>query len=156
MIKTINTGVAELMLIKAPDGYLAYTMKQDRFKNVELVFDCIDKEKTYRFTSDFKWEDIGIAHNLSEYVWATIVENVGSWMNLYRNYEQEEPYFDTATESGKSLMEANQIYFENPYGLHEIECGNTCSCVSGCYQAQNWYNAQKNTGKWVVLKKTNV
>lgn len=171
MIKTINTGFAELVLVKLPEDST----------NIRLGNHCIGfNSKMWTSDKDSNgwciiklWlgakkelEYIGIAHDLTEEAWKRIVVNheipfdKGNF--CYPDYmvygSKGFKAFDTATESGLSLLRANEVYFENPLG--EKPCENDYDfdgIINGeydfNYDTSKWINAQENTGKWVVLKK---
>jgi hypothetical protein len=179
MIKQINTGIAELLLVKVPDektkileqfpnGYffLHYgSPKMDHSGAVYLAYKYsgathylipvgIQKE----FPDDY--DSLGIAHELSEEVWATLVEK-NETGTLYEDYElfrgHLQNYFDTATESGLSLLRANRVYAENPYEKPKFTpayVGHFASSDYSFQQLEKQYNrAQESTGKWIILRK---
>lgn len=151
MIKHINTGIAELIAVKVPDGTYGFSTERRTGNRMHLTW--LEERLLYPKGSleildatelpKGDWSLLGIAHDLTEEVWESVLPKARML------------YFDTATESGLSLLEANEIYAVNPYGWHEPECGNTCSCVAGCYENARWNKAQQNVGKWVMLKKIN-
>lgn len=64
------------------------------------------------------YEFVGFASSLSEKEWAGIVKDVLYYGIKYHNYIDEYAPFETATESGKSWLEANGIAdWTNPFLL---------------------------------------
>lgn len=170
MTKQINTGVAELLLVKVPDDAQGFRICNGPNYWISYMHSIQLHEHINHYMGELElveipkgnYELLGIAHELTEKVWATIVEHTGFHMGLptYKDYGTTDlPYYGTsATESGLSLLRANEVFNKNPYGIDPYGlvspvCGETCSCVVGCYQAANYDDAQQNTGKWVLLKK---
>lgn len=66
-----------------------------------------------------KYTRIGFVRNLTEKEWAGIAERICAYKPFYFDYTEKLNHFWTATESGKSLLEANGIddTWSNPYLL---------------------------------------
>lgn len=153
MIKTINTGVAELVLVKSDPSKKSFKSRKFFVENqngysllIEKKIDC----KVVVCRLEGSYELLGIAHGLSEEVWKTIVD-VNAGLGKYKDYVSDFNIgFDTATESGLSLLRANEIFDVNPYEDQQF-------VMAFSNNHENRYDkAQQNTGKWVFLKKTNV
>lgn len=163
MIKTINTGVAELVLVKVPEDATIFRIR----KNSSGI-DCLtypdDPNYPYcgftfkRLPENTVWEILGIANELTEDIWHSIVKE--SYFGFYKDYvANNDNACDTATESGLSLLWANEVYSVNPYGDRpDINDYVFHGYILESHRSdlQKWDKAQETTGKWVVLKKTNV
>lgn len=160
MTKQINTGVAELLLVKVPDD----SFRQEFYYSALCCYDkegksCGVIELGLKITR--KYELLGIAHELTEEVWATIVDISFDSPRMYLDYDSTMgcgmPGL-TATESGLSLLRANECYAVNPYVKPEF-----AALIGGRkpFEAVSEYNrliiqfdkAQQNTGKWIALKR---
>lgn len=161
MIKTINTGISELVLVKVPDKSHKHLFTKIHGDN-DLVFYIENEFPKVVTIPDGKYELLGIAHDLTEEVWRKIVKtnfrfNI-KYNTLFLDYSTMHFKFKTATESGLSMLRANEIYDVNPYGE---ECRSYSEVIDGAdvfelkEDMDNWTKAQQNTGKWVVLRKTN-
>lgn len=165
MTKQINTGIAELLLLLLPEGVTECQPRWIEGKDVLQQLSIAVYGSTIDIElPDGNWEELGIAHELTEEVWSTIVEHTGFHMGLptYKDYGTDDLPYDTtsATESGLSLLAANDVYAVNPYGdqphntglVHLYPTGDEIMDAS-LNEAIAWNKAQQNTGKWVLLKK---
>lgn len=166
MIKHINTGIAELIAVKVPDDAIPIEVNQCTFYfEVGLGDNTTIK---YMALPDGDWNILGIAHELTEDVWDTLIKNDGGYLfdndpNFYNSYPDFElldhPFdsasFRTATESGLSLLEANEVYAVNPYGEDEPEDIEHLGAFTQMMRQRHreWKKCQQTTGKWVLLKK---
>lgn len=160
MTKQINTGVAELLLVKVPDDATGFSMC---FHSTRMIFKTSDVSYPRTVGGDaFIDFDrgpkrmLGFAHDLTEEVWATIVAKTygpdSDEPDRYLDYWENEWIAFTATESGLSLLRANECYAVNPYGktrpwIHDEDAGTDRE-----HLGYNWDHAQQNTGKWIALK----
>lgn len=151
MIKHINTGVTELIAVKVPD----HSHEHELYYSTLCSYDetgksCGFVELELKITRNYQL--LGIAHELTEEVWDTLVDkkpDVNS-IEYFEDYSGKGWGLDTATASGLSLLEANEVYAVNPYeDKEESDDGNFFGLVDAVMHRQ----AQQNTGKWVLLKK---
>lgn len=153
MIKTINTGVAELVLVKVPeDMNITVSNTQIEWGNSFSSGGVKLPMGNYKL--------LGIAHDLTEEVWRKIVKtnfrfNI-KYNTLFLDYSTMHFKFKTATESGLSLLRANEVYDENPFGKNRPFIYDEDAGTEREHLGYKWDKAQETTGKWVVLKKTNV
>lgn len=107
---------------------------------------------------DGEWEYLGFSTELNEEQWKEIIESAGwPYIGLYKNYSTDEsgklnhkPY-PTASQSGLSLLEANQCYSKNPYGeyIQDLADGKYKDTKE---KHDKFQQAQENTGSWLLLK----
>jgi len=167
-MKHINTGKAELLLVKFPDGAKNLFMHKDK------LFWAIDKHPWGEFEKlpSETWKILGSPFELTEEQWKDIVAPIpveippgpgndfcGDCFYGYLDYELpgeyagwggDAGYCGTATESGLSLLLANNIYRENPYGEKPHE---TFNHPEWEYIRAKWQDAENNVGNWICLIK---
>lgn len=159
MIKTINTGVAELFLVKVPDKSHKHLFTKIHGDN-DLVFYIENEFPKVVTLPSGNYKLLGIAHELTEDVWRKIVKtnfrfNI-KYNTLFLDYSTMHFKFKTATESGLSLLMADGIYAENPLCKNRPFITKMFAFCASIFIVNKWDKAQETTGKWVVLKKTNV
>lgn len=159
MTKQINTGVAELLLVKVPDD--AHDI--DYRNGVKLLSWLTKHSSSYEgidfYEPEYDCELLGIAHELTEEVWDTLVESpidISGGISVYHDYTETILCCVTATESGLSLLRANEVYAVNPYPDPELTMkqGDGFTYYGASDEEFDQYDkAQQNTGKWIMLKK---
>lgn len=123
----IVTNGKTYLVVEIPDGYTKFRIAEFSRSGNWLVE---TEEKTLNSWKvkipNGEWSILGFALYLSEKEWAGIVKQypiVRNGRTFYKNYGKqvickETPWVDTATESGKSWLEANGIAdFKNPFIL---------------------------------------
>lgn len=156
MTKQINTGVAELLLLLLPEGV---TECQPRWIEGKDVLQQL-RIAVYGSTIDIElpdgnWEELGVAHELTEEVWDSVLPSYSIQDEFdYMRYDNLE-FCETATESGLSLLRANECYAVNPYGRDEPEGIKHIGVFAQLMRQKHklWNEAQQNTGKWILLRK---
>lgn len=157
-MKEIQTPAGKILCVKVPIG--SYNHYIDKSGNINYQWDNHVKEGSYMLLGGYsKWQILNTASKLTEEQAKEIVEY---GIGYYRDYSAKEfnlMCFDTALESFKSLMTAEGIYTENPYGdkpgyieengqfdANEIEYLNQEARIK-------WQQAEENTGEWLILIK---
>lgn len=166
MIKIITTNVAELLCVKVPENSYRHLFTNIHGDN-DLVFYIKNEFPKFVTLPDGNYQLLGIAHGLTEEVWREILPPILGWSKtLYYNHQSKcsdyrdivDSAFDKATESGLSLLRANEVYDVNPF--EEKPCEKDYAfdgLINGeydfNYDTSKWINAQQNTGNWLMLKK---
>lgn len=166
MIKTINTGVAELLCVKVPEDAIPMEVNQCTF-----YYESKGEVK-YIALPDGNYQLLGIAHELTEKVWDSVIGKRPTFapeVFFYPDYTYKGADFsalNTATESGLSLLKKHEVYDVNPYGIIEpiddvVCCGRMNEGSDGMPECCNspvpsddsaqlqylWREAQQNVGK---------
>lgn len=93
-------------------------IKSKDIKTEKVVMVAIDFPDGFKaFAPEGTYKSIGSAHEVTEEQWKGIVEQIGvdEW-DVFVNYVDERCAFETATESGLSLLKANGVVLENEFG----------------------------------------
>lgn len=149
-VKEFKTSKGEFVGRKVPND-------ATKFKISSLGYLC------YKTTVSGKWnvlsqpneiynsyKIIGAANEITEEkAKEVIIEPVKRYIGVmtvfgYKSYLNVLDLFETALESFHSLIQANQMYKENPRG--EIQLYNDTVF-------NQWIEAEENTGNWLILKK---
>lgn len=154
-IKQINTGVAEVLAVKVPEGAIRFAIEQD------ALF-CHIKAGVYKLVKlpPGKWTPLGIDTELTEEDFDPLVDHA---MGTYLNYLTDKYELDTSKEAFESLMQANSLYSVNPYEqpTFEYDFGDEGPTDYLLESANNdfdlrmnqWQQAEANTGTWLILKR---
>lgn len=73
MIKTINTGVAELLCVKVPEDARSFKVFNDEMPYLYFYSGHADTHRCYLSIGNY--ELLGIAHELTEDVWDSVMES---------------------------------------------------------------------------------
>jgi len=149
---TINTGKAELLLVKLPERAKNLFMHKDK------LFWVIDKHpwggfeklpsKTWKILGnpfDFTEEQCNEIMPLIDRVYGSSYIDYGT---TYKNLSHG--YTGSAKGSFNSLLRANNIYRENPFGEKPHE---TFNHPEWEYIRAKWQDAENNVGNWICLIK---
>lgn len=148
----IKTEKATLLVVDLPLATTKIT-EVSSFPNNGVYFNFIDKDGSYEsglksgmIKTDYKVKHLGKVSEITEEEWKGIVDSFELFNNInvgYKNYYQDEPVMDNATESGLSLLKANGILLQSK---------NTPLLSSSWMEAQQkvWYNPH------VFIKRKNI
>lgn len=158
-IKLINTGKCNILAMMVPEGAKAWI---NPYIKEYLHVGHIHGDAHSLPLPEGNWQILGISTELTEEEWTNLlpieVTNIQGFIcGDYIDYLDRNNYYETAKESGLSLLEANQCFSVNPYGK-EAPIVSDPDPHSQYYGAQmdelyRWQQAQENTGKWLILNK---
>jgi len=136
MTQEIKTDKFEGLLVKVPEGQVE--IFEYGFSSYHL---CITENKDIQLPVG-QWKLIGNPFELSDWQWKGIVPTqfTGGAYN-YSNY----PHLS----AGLSLLRSLQVYKENPFKNGEPSTINH----EVWYSKQEWQEAEKRTGNWVLIQK---
>jgi len=118
----IQTTKATILVVDLPEGVRDIKVFNDELPYISYF---IDASRTGRkYIEPGQWQLLGKTFELSEELWRDIVQVKkkyipGGYGIYFLNQESENYDLDTATESGLSLLTANKVNRENPYGDKE-------------------------------------
>lgn len=180
-IVELTTGKGKFLAVKIQEGARSIQLVPSLRKaevidllNTTLVYMYGDDHQGFEHLDDYsfgKLDLLGPIKDLTEEQWREVVEPLDDddiegygW----EHYMTDEQYRNTdfinglpsATESGKSLCEASQVYTVNPYGEKEPHKEYNCTYAydycdpDSCRCRQNilWQEAQERTGNYVLIK----
>lgn len=153
-IKQINTGVAELLALKVPEGATRFFVHP--FMSI-LGFTKEDGSSGFiEFDQPLTgpWELLGNYTELTEeQCREVVITNArGCFLtksDAFDDYTNSDSFCDTAKEAFASLMQANACYSENPYKYGKPSIVNH----DLWYSEEQWQQAEANTGTWLILRK---
>lgn len=131
--KLLNTGIADLLVVPdVPEGADNIEIVKGLYLPLGTHFlewwlpdtnGVVSDGGSVELPEGYKYTVLGRASELTEEQWEYLVSRVDDGLFIqgaaFENYHDDETFFETATESGHSLLEANGILLVNPYGPDE-------------------------------------
>lgn len=153
-IKQVNTGKAELLIVKVPEG--AYRFYVDLGIEDWFVSYTWDNQR-YNWAIKVpagNYTPLGLSDQLTELQYAEVlgateyIDDLGYFLPVYGYWGFK--HYKTAKEAFASLMQANQCYTENPL---QLEWDEACTYGHGGCNYDEYFAEQENVGSWLILKR---
>lgn len=179
-IKIIDTGKCKLLAVMVPEGASVFKIVM-KYKSTSRLPCFEDRLKTLYLTYEGKlgalheiklpqgnWQILGLSTEITEEQWYDLVNSLPdpysnshhrNYKDYCRNYSitRSQYIFNTAKESGLSLLEANECYSTNPMEpvWEQTDANGTPYNKHFDYYSylRAYKEAQQNTGTWLILRK---
>lgn len=153
-IKLIDTGKCNILAVMVPGGTIgANITKLDDGDPDDYLYINYDDSQFIKLPEG-EWQILGISTEVTEGQWRELMLRTKSFLSgVFPVFHYSG--FETAKESGLSLLESNGIFSVNPYG-EKAPIVSDPDPSSQYYGAQmdemhRWQQAQENTGPRLIL-----
>lgn len=165
-IKQFSTGKTDILAVMVPEGAHGFELtkwnyqKQDYLGRFTLLYDSLKMETNLKKGDrphvqlpEGNWQIVGLSTEVTEGQWRELMLRTKSFLSgVFPVFHYSG--FETAKESGLSLIEANECFSVNPLdGVPRYVYGQNNSANTVWYTEKDYQQAQENTGTWLILRK---